>query len=91
MKIYVIVVDNIYDYVSDIVCYCDSLDDALIEQKRLQEKDPYLNYKIRLIEKYWHYIIYMLISKYSKEKELTKYVQSHYNWRWNKPEWNNYC
>lgn len=52
MKIYVIVVDNIYDYVSDIVCYCDSLDDALIEQKRLQEKDPYLNYKIKLIEKY---------------------------------------
>lgn len=52
MKTYVITVDNIYDSIYDIVCFCDSLDDALIEQKRLQEKDPYLNYKIKLIEKY---------------------------------------
>lgn len=52
VKTYVITTNNIYDNIDDIVFFCDSLDDALIEQKRLQEKDPYLNYKIKLIEKY---------------------------------------
>lgn len=52
MKTYVITVNNIHDSIDDIVCFCDSLDDALNEQKRLQENDAYLEYKIKLIEKY---------------------------------------
>lgn len=52
MKNYVITTNNIYDNIDDIVCFCDSLDDALIEQKRLQENDAYSEYKIKLIEKY---------------------------------------
>lgn len=52
VKTYVITVNNIHDSIDDIVCFCDSLDDALNEQKRLQENDAYLEYKIKLIEKY---------------------------------------
>lgn len=52
VKTYVITTNNIYDNIDDIVCFCDSLDDALIEQKRLQENDAYSEYKIKLIEKY---------------------------------------
>ena len=52
MKTYAITVGNMFDFVEKIACYCDSLDDALIEQKRLKENNPYLDYRVKLIEKY---------------------------------------
>lgn len=57
MKTYVITISNMYDFVDmydfveKIVCYCDSLDDALTMQKRLKENNSCLDYRIRLIEK----------------------------------------
>ena len=52
MKNYVITINNMFDFVERIVCYCDSLEAALIEQKRLKENNPHLEYKIKLVEKY---------------------------------------
>lgn len=52
MKTYVITISNMFDFVEKIVCYCDSLDDALTMQKRLKENNSCLDYRIRLIEKH---------------------------------------
>lgn len=52
MKTYAITISNMFDFVEKIVCFCDSLDDALNEQKRLKENNPYLDYRVKLIEKY---------------------------------------
>ena len=52
MKTYAITISNMFDFVEKIVCYCDSLEDALIKQTRLKENNPHLEYNIRLVEKY---------------------------------------
>lgn len=52
MKTYVITISNMFDFVEKIVCSCASLEDAITTQKRFEENNPYLEYKIRLIEKY---------------------------------------
>lgn len=61
MKTYVITISNMFDFVEKIVCYCDSLDDALTMQKRLKENNSCLDYRIRLIEKHWHNIICVIL------------------------------
>lgn len=52
MKIYVITISNMFDFVEKVVCCCDSLDDALTIQKRLKENNSCLDYRIKLIEKH---------------------------------------
>ena len=51
-KTYVITISNMFDFIQKIVFNCDSLEAALIEQKRLEENNPHLKYKIKLVEKY---------------------------------------
>ena len=51
MKKYFITIGNMFDFVEKIVCQCDSLEAALIEQKRLKENNPHPEYKIRVVER----------------------------------------
>ena len=46
MKTYAITISNMFDFVEKIVCYCDSLEAALIKQTKLKENNPHLEYKI---------------------------------------------